>query len=232
MSIVKHKDPSNFYTDGSRMNERVGAAAVINCHFQNGETTCRQLTKKLSDNSITCAAEATAITLALNCYWHMGPVHHNVVVSMPGLQAIEGEVTDNPFICHIMNLLWLLSDKGTSFRPCWIPSQCGIEGNERVDQLAKDSIDQDIDPPARAHYTDLRPLVKSYIQQLVQTKWVVAVHGRDLYLVKLTPGALKKFQHLTRAEEVVITRLRIGNSKAAMSHILCQGPPTACHHCG
>ena len=33
------------YTDGSKMNERVGAAAVINRHFQNGETTCRQLPK-------------------------------------------------------------------------------------------------------------------------------------------------------------------------------------------
>ena len=32
-------------TDGSKMNERVGAAAVINRHFQNGETTCRHLTK-------------------------------------------------------------------------------------------------------------------------------------------------------------------------------------------
>ena len=27
------------YTDGSKMNERVGAAAVINRHFQNGETS-------------------------------------------------------------------------------------------------------------------------------------------------------------------------------------------------
>ena len=34
------------YTDGSKINERVGAAAVINRHFQNGETTCRQLSKK------------------------------------------------------------------------------------------------------------------------------------------------------------------------------------------
>ena len=33
------------YTDGSKMNEKVGAAAVINRHFQNGETTCRQLSK-------------------------------------------------------------------------------------------------------------------------------------------------------------------------------------------
>ena len=28
------------YTDGSQINERVGAAAVVNPHFQNGETTC------------------------------------------------------------------------------------------------------------------------------------------------------------------------------------------------
>ena len=28
------------YTDGSKMNKRVGAAAVINRYFQNGETTC------------------------------------------------------------------------------------------------------------------------------------------------------------------------------------------------
>ena len=91
-----------------------------------------------------------------------------------------------PFYFHIMNLLWLLSDKGTHVRFCWIPSHCGIEGNEKVDQLAKDTLDQDIDPLASVHYTYMKPLVNSYIQKLVQTKWDVAVHGRDLYLVKPT----------------------------------------------
>ena len=85
-----------------------------------------------------------------------------------------------------MNLLWLLSNKGTHVRFCWIPSHCGIEGNEKVDQLAKETLDQDIIPLASAQYTDLKPLVNSYIQKLVQTKWDVAVHGRDLYLVKPT----------------------------------------------
>ena len=96
------------YTDGSKMNERVGAAAVINLHFQHGETTCRRPSKRLPDNSTIFAAEATAISLALNYYQHMGPVHHDVVVysdSMSCLQAIECEDTENPFICHIMNLL-------------------------------------------------------------------------------------------------------------------------------
>ena len=90
-----------------------GAAVVINYHFQDGETTCRQLSKRLPDNSTIFAAEATAITLALNYCRHMAPVHHDVVVysdSMSYLQAIEGEDTENPFICLIMNLIWLLSD--------------------------------------------------------------------------------------------------------------------------
>ena len=151
---------------------------------------------------------------------------------MSCLQAVEGEDTENPFICHTMNLLWILSDKGTRGRYCWIPSQCGIEGNERVDQLAKEMLDQDIDPLASVHYTDLKLRVNSYIQQLVQNKWGVAVHGRNLYVLKPTLGPPKKVQHLTRAEEVVITWLQIGHTKATKSHILSRGPPTASHHCG
>ena len=71
----------------------------------------------------------------------------------------------------VVKLLWSLSDKGTRIRFCWVPSHCGIDGNERVDQLAKDTLDQDIDPVTSVHYTDMKPLVNSYIQKLVQTKW-------------------------------------------------------------
>ena len=109
------------YTDGSKVNEGVGAAAVINSLFQNGETASRQLSKRLPDSNTIFAAEATAISLALDFYWYMGHVHHSVVVctdSLSCLQAIEGEDTENPFICNIMNLLWLLNDNGTQFRLC------------------------------------------------------------------------------------------------------------------
>ena len=152
------------YTDGSKIDKRVGAAAIINHHFQNGETTCRQLSKRLPNYSTIFAAEATAIILALNYYLHMDPVQHDVIIySMSCLQAIEGEDTGNPLICHIMNLLWALSDKGTSVRFCWVPTHCGIEGNEIVDQLAKETLDHDINPLTTVHFADLRPLVNSYI---------------------------------------------------------------------
>ena len=149
---------------------RVGVAAVTNCHYQNGETTCRQLSKRLPGNSTIFAAEDTAISLALNYYQHMGPVHNEVVVyshSMSCLQGIEGEDTENPLICHIINLLWLLSERGTRVRFCWIPSHCGIEGNERVNQLAKETLDQEMVRPTDC----LSPLLPN------TEHWPYAPHG-------------------------------------------------------
>ena len=134
---------------------------------------------------------------------------------------------------HTFHLTMVLgSETPTCVRFCWVPSHCGIEWNEIVDQLAKETLDHDIDPLTTVHLADLKPLVNSYIQQEVQIKWDVSIHGRDLYLLKPTLGPPKRFRHLTRAEEVVITRLRIGHTKATKSHILSRGPPTACQHCG
>ena len=162
-------------------------------------------------------------------------LQHAVIIysdSMSCLQAIEVKDTDNPLICRIMNLLWALSDKGTRVSFGWVASHCGIEGNEIVDQLAKETLDHDIDPLATVHFVDLKPLVNFYIQQDFQIKWDVSIHGRDLYFLKPTLGPPRRFRHLTKTEEVVITRLRIGHTKATKSNILSRGPPTACQHCG
>ena len=86
--------PSHIAMDMDLRLMRMGTAAVINRHFLNGETTCHLLSKRLPNNSTIFAAEATAITLALDYYGYMDPVKHDVVVysdSMSCLQAIEGE---------------------------------------------------------------------------------------------------------------------------------------------
>ena len=72
-------------------------------------------------------------------------------------------------------------------RYCWVPSHCGIEDNDIVDQLAKGALTM-TDLLKTVHYADLKPLVNSYIKQEVQTKWDELIHGRDLYLVKPTLG--------------------------------------------
>ena len=180
------------------VNKRVRPATVIERHFQNGETTCRRLSRRIPDESTIYAADATAITLALDFYRVLGPVQHDAVVcsaSMSCLQAIEGENNENPLICHIMNLLWALSEKSICI--CWVLSQCGIESNWIMDQLRKETFSHDIDPLTTVHYADLKPIVNSNIQQEVQIKWDVSIHGRDLYLLK-PPLGLPKKQKLRR----------------------------------
>ena len=222
------------YTDGSKINEKVGAAAVIKRLFQDGKTT-QNLSKRLPDGSSIFSAEAIAIILALDYYNAMPAVRHDVVIysdSLSCLQAIQGEDTEHPLLCRIMNLLWKLNDKGTHVKFCWIPSHCGIEGNEAADKLAKESLDLNIDVLLGIYHADLKPQVNAYLQQLTQVKWDVEVHGRDLYLLKANLAPPDRYKHLKRAEEVAMTRLRIGHCKTTKGHIVSRGPPAVCHHCG
>ena len=55
------------YTDGSKINERVGAAAVVKRHFQNGETTCRQ--KKNCPKDCQTTAPSSQLRLQPSV-WH------------------------------------------------------------------------------------------------------------------------------------------------------------------
>ena len=63
---------------------------------------------RLPDKSTIFAAEATAISLALNYYQHMGPVNHDVVVysdSMSCSPAIEGddaELSSNKIFTYVL----------------------------------------------------------------------------------------------------------------------------------
>ena len=134
----------------------------------------------------------------------MPAVRHDVVIysdSLSCLQAIQGEDTEHPLMCRIMNLLWKLSDKGTHVKFCWIPSHCGIEGNEVADKLAKESLGLNIDALLGIYHADLKPQVNAYVQQLTQVKWDVDVHGRDLYLLKANLAPPDRYKHLNRAEE-------------------------------
>ena len=60
--------------------------------------------------------------------------------------------------------------------------------------------------------------------------WLYMVETYNSWNPKLGPP--KKFQYLTRAGEVVITRLRIGHTNAKKANILSRGPPIMCHYCG
>ena len=140
MSIMKHKDHMKYTLMAPKWTREWGqqrsSTAIFRMVWQPA-TNCPKDCQTTAP-SFQLRPQPSVWRWTITNTW--AQVHHDVVVyydSMSFLQAITGEDTDNPFICHIMNLLWLLSDKITRVRFCWIPSHCGIDANERVDQLAK-----------------------------------------------------------------------------------------------
>ena len=88
-SQIQYRNPQGIngevYIDGSKINERVGTATVINHHFQNGETTGWQLSKRL----LWITAETIAITLTLNYYRHIDTEKGNVVVYCDSMSSLQ-----------------------------------------------------------------------------------------------------------------------------------------------
>ena len=104
MRITKHKDHMMKFTSMARKSMRAGQRRLSTAISR--MVSCRQLSKRLPDNSTIFAGQATAITLILSYYRHIGLVHH----------VFAGNWrwnTENPSICHTTNLFWLLSGKRT-----------------------------------------------------------------------------------------------------------------------
>ena len=119
-----------------------------------------------------------------------------------------------------MNLLWLLNDKGTLIRFCWIPSHCGI------DRKWKSWPAGDGDPWPWHRSSGGCPLCRSettgqLLHPAAGSKQVgcSCTWQRSLFR-KTDTGATEEIPAHNKAEEVVITRLRIGHTKATKSHIL------------
>ena len=73
----------------------------------------------------------------------------------------------------------------------WIPSHCGIYGNEQADELAKEGANQE-QQNNPANLTEMKTIIKSLFH---------------------TPHPHDSYHQLSRPEQVVIFRLRTGHSK-------------------
>ena len=154
------------YTDGSKMNERVGTAAVINRHFQNGETTVQKTARQQHHICLWGYSHQSGTELlpthGSNPSWCSSLLWLNVLFA-----GNWGWRHWEPFYLPYHEPALVIEWQGHTCSFLLGTSHCGINGNERVDQLAKETLNQDIDPLASVHYTDMKPLVNSYIQKLV-----------------------------------------------------------------
>jgi ribonuclease HI len=87
-------------------------------------------------------SELYAIFMALNCVNNMGKCFFNLLVCVDSksvlcaLQSWDSKVRKD-LLFDIKFLIHEIKNKGTEVSFCWVPSHCGIKGNEQADKLAK-----------------------------------------------------------------------------------------------
>jgi ribonuclease HI len=214
-------DYTHIYTDGSKDGAAVAAAAVS----RNMNRSCR-----LPDNSSIFSAEAYAILLAVDII-KLTAVNKCAIFcdSLSCLQAIQNKRWDNSIILNILNSVHKLITSGTYVVFIWLPSHVGIQGNTDADTAAKAALALPVSGLEVPH-TDYKPLVQLYSLNKWQQSWDLEVHNK-LHSIKPQLGKTVFRGSLSRREERILHRLRIGHSHYTHSYLLRDEDQPMCVAC-
>lgn len=218
--VSSYQEHEKIFTDGSKKGSAVSAAAV---------TFGKVLVKRLPDHSSIFSAESRAVLLALDIIKQSCERRFLIVSdSLSCLKSLENRNFQNPLILEILESLDKLIRSGYSITFMWVPSHIGIDGNGAADATAKAalSLQMSMSP---VPYSDFKPLVCTYVNSVWQKRWDGETNNK---LHRLQP-VVGTYRHgkLTRRDEVVIHRLRVGHTHLTHSYLLKKEQAPECHKC-
>ena len=98
---------------------------------------------------------------------------------------------------------------------CWVPSHIGIYENEKVDKNAKESLNLE-ETVFKIPYVNF----KSFINEYISDKWQTIWNGGNFDKLREVEPIVKRpkvIHKLSRREEIVLARLRIGHTRITHS---------------
>ena len=203
----RHQNYVQIFTDGSKVDEKVAAAAVLSV-TPNSHCSCR-----LRDHCSTYTAELQAILLALKQAYQSQERKFIIFSdSLSALQALGKLKTDHPLLIQIQEFLHKMNADQKEIVFMWVPGHVGIQGNEAVDGAAKEAHDNkpttDFMP-----FSDLKPLTAKYVYQVWQKEWdeTGLVFNKFHEILPKLRDKLLSFCN-TRKENTALNQLHIGHS--------------------
>ena len=191
-----YPDHRAIYTDGSKAENRVAAAATSN-------NLSAQV--RLPGNASIFTTELQALKMAFNvvknCDWDCFIIFTD---SLSSLQALDSNKCDHPFIQDILKCFNDCLSVNKKVILVWVPSHVGIKGNEKADELAKQALNFNV-LDLKVPYTDLKVNVNSVFKQNWQAQWNLCPDNK-LFQINPTVGDFYVWTGSSHTEEIVINQ--------------------------
>ena len=228
---IRDEHPSHIaiYTDGSKEDNKVAAAAVSRLGVSS---------RRIAGHSSIFTAEAHAIMMALAKMEDSEEKDFFVFSdSKSCLQALAHLKTDHPIVVQILDKLNALKEENYDIHLCWVPGHVGLRGNELADRTAKKALSGDVEPCPIPH-TDVRPKIKRLVTKKWQEEWDEYPTNK---LHHICPSVSETIQATPekRKDQVVLTRCKIGHTRLTHAFLMqgedapecipCQCPLTVKH---
>ena len=146
------------FTDGSKTIEGLSTGAAVVCPER---AHCHSLSMNPEASVFTaeCAALYKGLDYALTNCETSYLVCTDSLSAVMSLKSTKANVKTNRYILEIKNKVLQFREQnpnGSRVVFAWIPSHCGISGNERVDIVAKEATRMDYSPKYKVPYTDFK----------------------------------------------------------------------------
>jgi hypothetical protein len=146
--------------------------------------------------------------------------------SLSAVFGIQDRQTKHPLVMNIQDQLIATNSQVVLM---WTPSHVGIIGNEKADMEAKQATKELLCQNYRIVHTDIDRYIKQQTRQKWQTEWNDEINKQNkLGNIKKTVDKWKTIDYLTRKEQTVLTRLRIGHTRLTHGHLIEQTNSPTC----
>lgn len=220
--LKSHPNYIFIYTDGSKLDSKAGCAI-----YYNNKSSLFGLPDEFS----VFSAELFAISKAVDVISNQTEKGFLIFSDcLSAIQAIKYPSQSNNYLVHeIRNkIIHIQSDPNKCIKLCWIPSHISILENEIVDQAAKEAtlLTSNANIPSDDFVNHFNDLVKSE-QDLL---WQNTLNNK-LRLCKPSTCKFKEFSSLSKREQIILTRLRIGHTHLTHSFLMTRDDPPQCQTC-
>lgn len=219
--IQRYQGYLNLYTDGSRSENGVGAALVVNneSHYWTLNPMCSIFT-----------AELYAIWQAMLYFSFQGNSRCLICVdSLSAIKVLENRFTQNEWAIKIIETYTYLKSINKEVTIMWIPSHVNIVGNVLADSAAKHATTGLVDEGIPVPLDDIKKAIKQNLTNVWQEQW----DRYDGQLKRIKPS-IKKWiypKDISRREQVVLCRMRIGHTNLTHLYLLAGSARPRCETC-